>query len=399
MTIKGTLTDEACWSAEDLRRMLSCQTSNCVCDAESFLPTVGGGLSVNIAPGSGAVVAGWQTGNTVTQTEPGNPGAYPVCSTGNETVNISPNSSTATRVDCIVIRVRDAAYPDGGTPTGVTLEVVEGIPGGGPPTLPLSTMKIATVEMPPGATSVAADQLTDSRRLCDPIGRLAPNDPDCPSFPVLNAGGLAAPVPVTQFEVPSAGESKPFRPLRKNPNDSTELGVEAAHCFADPISSRERNTNAWLADQFNGGTYLTHTVTETAPADCWMRVAVEWGLCELLMTLSDPTNTVLNTVGSAFGVLAEADISTPAGAITGDPCVLLQHVYNATAGFNAAGTFIRGTVPHQTTMLSNYVVYIPPGGTWSHTTNLIGSAVGGANSSLTVESTINAAIEYVERCP
>ncbi|MER7485267.1 hypothetical protein ABTY20_04925 [Streptomyces sp. NPDC126497] len=100
------------------------------------------GMTATVAPGR-AVIQGSEAA-----------GAYPVVLTDYTTVTFADGDAANPRIDLVVLRVYDAQFDSGNGRTEAVLEVVQGEPSGTPqpPALPPTSLPLARVEVPAGAS-------------------------------------------------------------------------------------------------------------------------------------------------------------------------------------------------------------------------------------------------------
>lgn len=100
-------------------------------------------------------------------------GLYHVFNDAAKSITLAAADATNPRIDLIVARIRDAAYVAGSSNTW-TLEAVTGAAIGATPfepPLPVSSLLLATVNVPAGATSITNANITDRRPLAPLRGR------------------------------------------------------------------------------------------------------------------------------------------------------------------------------------------------------------------------------------
>lgn len=117
------------------------------------------GLSVDVAAGQA-----WIYGDTVADQS-----IYGVYSNSVKHLVLATANPTDPRVDLIVATVRDATYS--GTDNDWVIQVVQGVasPAPTPPVAPSSSIVLAQIAVPAGATSLTAGNITDTRtqaKLC-----------------------------------------------------------------------------------------------------------------------------------------------------------------------------------------------------------------------------------------
>lgn len=115
----------------------------------------GANMSVDISVGAGGV----------TGTETAGQGTYLVSSDAVETVAVSASpSSGQSRIDLVVATIRDSTLS--GTDDDMIFQVITGTPSTGtpaPPTLPASSLLLATILVPGLAAAVTTSMITDAR--------------------------------------------------------------------------------------------------------------------------------------------------------------------------------------------------------------------------------------------
>lgn len=118
----------------------------------------GANMSVDVAAGQ-AVVAGDDSGAQ---------GKYGVWNDATKNLTISASDPTNARYDLVVARVKDAFYS--GASNAFSLEIITGTPAGSPaePSLPNNCLKLASVSVAAGATSITNANITDARVIARP---------------------------------------------------------------------------------------------------------------------------------------------------------------------------------------------------------------------------------------
>lgn len=116
--------------------------------------TAPGGMNVAVAAGQG-----WVKG-----TSSANQGIYSVYNDASVTKVVPTADATNPRKDIVVARVIDAQYVGGGV-NAWDIGYIAGSPAGAPvePALPVSCLKLATVDVPAGDLAIDAGQITDRR--------------------------------------------------------------------------------------------------------------------------------------------------------------------------------------------------------------------------------------------
>lgn len=107
-----------------------------------------------------SVAAGWAyVAGSTTSTQ----GMYGVYNDAATTLTVTANASGNPRIDLVCVTVRDAGYS--GTSNDVIFQVVAGTPAASPvaPTLPASSLSLATIAVSNGASSILNANITDTR--------------------------------------------------------------------------------------------------------------------------------------------------------------------------------------------------------------------------------------------
>lgn len=118
----------------------------------------GANMSVDVAAGQAVV----QGDDSSVQ------GMYGVWNDATKNLTISASDPTNARYDLVVARVKDSFYS--GATDAFSLEVITGTPAGSPaePSLPNNCLKLASVLVAAGATSITNAAITDKRALTRP---------------------------------------------------------------------------------------------------------------------------------------------------------------------------------------------------------------------------------------
>lgn len=111
-------------------------------DGGGAVTAVAGTMGVQVTPFSAWIDGGSSDGQ----------GGYVFVADAAKTLTLSDGHATLARVDTIAAVVREDAY-DGSGATTATLEVVEGTPGAGAPTLPTSCIPLRDVSVPAGLSA------------------------------------------------------------------------------------------------------------------------------------------------------------------------------------------------------------------------------------------------------
>lgn len=114
----------------------------------------GANMTVEVAAGA-AYVAGDDVARQ---------GTYRIVVTSTESVTVGAAPASNSRIDLVVLRVRDATAI-GGTAHGASIEVIAGVAAASPaaPTVPNTAIPLAQVLVASGATSVVTANITDRR--------------------------------------------------------------------------------------------------------------------------------------------------------------------------------------------------------------------------------------------
>ena len=107
-----------------------------------------------------AVAAGWAyVAGSTTATQ----GIYGVYNDAATTLTVTSNASGNPRIDLVCVTIRDAGYS--GANNDVIFQVVAGTPAVSPvaPTLPASSLSLATIAVANGASSILNANITDTR--------------------------------------------------------------------------------------------------------------------------------------------------------------------------------------------------------------------------------------------
>lgn len=107
-------------------------------------------MTVTVAAGDA-----WVAGNEVS-----NQGYYHVVNDSIVTVSV-PQSNTSSRTDIVVVRVYDSEYS--GSFNTAQIEVISGTPGGGAPSTPSNSLKLATITVGANVTSITNSNIVDNR--------------------------------------------------------------------------------------------------------------------------------------------------------------------------------------------------------------------------------------------
>ena len=122
-----------------------------------------------VAPASPAMTVSCSGGRAFIQgTEGAYQGSYHVDNQGDITGIVIGAMGGTTRTDTVVARVRDYQFGAGGLPsTAFAIEVVQGTPGAGAPSIPTASnsfIPLADIVMPPSTTAINAGMVVDRRR-------------------------------------------------------------------------------------------------------------------------------------------------------------------------------------------------------------------------------------------
>lgn len=121
---------------------------------------------------------------------------YPFVCDATKTLTIAAGHATLARTDVIAVVVREAVFDGGGT-TAATLEVVQGTPGAGVPSLPAAAIALRNISVPAG-TSVGTGGLTagnlstDRRQYVVGLGGLVPVASQSEQDSLVTYSGLPA---------------------------------------------------------------------------------------------------------------------------------------------------------------------------------------------------------------
>lgn len=128
-----------------------------VIDMDHFEVEPDSGLNLSVTPGIVYVP------NSSFDTISRNVKYYEVRSDSEEAVQISTNTSGLTRVDLVCVKVNKAIAPDDDASNVASIEVVEGIPGSGAPSLPVNHYKLAQVTVADSAVTLTSGNISDTR--------------------------------------------------------------------------------------------------------------------------------------------------------------------------------------------------------------------------------------------
>lgn len=149
-------------------------------------PNSPAGMSVLVASGWAAIVGTTQA----------NMGTYVVYNDATVTQTIAAADPTNPRIDRVVVTVQDAYYT--GSANDVIFQVITGTPAPSPiaPATPANSISLATIQVPAGATSIIAGNITDTRNLVTtnlPIGDIT----SVSAGTGLSGGGTAGAVTIS----------------------------------------------------------------------------------------------------------------------------------------------------------------------------------------------------------
>lgn len=162
------------------------------------------GMSVQVATGAGLLPG------SVSPTQ----GSYLAVNDAAIAVTLSASHSTLDRIDVVVMRVRDDDYGDAIGTVGGAIEVVTGTPGSPPtaPGIPANSVRLATIAVTHGSSSVLNGNITDGRYWQVATGGVHPcASTDRPAGPYL---GMKIYEINTGFELTWNGSGWKYVPFR-----------------------------------------------------------------------------------------------------------------------------------------------------------------------------------------
>lgn len=155
-------------TAEEFRRVIETLAQG----ASGVIASGDMAVTASITPDMNVRIAGGKA--LVPGTSGPHPGLYHIINDGFVTKAITPADIASTRIDVIIALIDDTEY--GGTTDTWYVDVVEGTPGGGVPTLPDSCLPLAEISLPALAPTVTNAYITDVRSVAqfgaDPTGTI-----------------------------------------------------------------------------------------------------------------------------------------------------------------------------------------------------------------------------------
>ncbi len=247
------------YTAQDFRRAVAALTPNEGTVDQNDLTVgpraAGANMSVDVAAGR-ALVPG---------TSIANQGTYVVQSTAVENVPIATADATNPRIDLIVARVFDR-QADGGTRYGWQPVAVAGTPASSPvpPPTPNSSLVLAHVRVPAGATSIVASNISD-RRILSGTG-------DVPKWDFSGTGSTPQAIansttttyePLTRFQTIGVGfhSTKAIVQIRTPGRYSVHFGIRLAGS-----TNPGNRFSGMILYQSNGTTRLREIANESTNA-------------------------------------------------------------------------------------------------------------------------------------